>query len=78
MAVAPLVVGLEADQSDVSVVADALPQGRERRPGVVVGPQVLPIASVEVDLLEGGVVAQILRSDFYKSLARRQLSPMSS
>ena len=41
MTVTPLVVDLEADQSDVLAVADALPQGRERRPGVV-GPQVLP------------------------------------
>ena len=78
MAVTPLVIGLEADQSDVLAVADVLPQGRERRPGVVVGLRVLPVASVEVDLLEGGVVEQILRSDFYKSPARQQLSPMSS
>lgn len=69
MAATPLVIGLEADQSDILAVADALPQGRERRPGVVVGLQVLPVASVEVDLLEGGVVGQVLRSDFYKSPA---------
>ena len=56
----PLVVGLEADQSDILAVADALPQGRERRPGVVVGPQVLSVASVEVHLLEGGVVGTCL------------------
>jgi len=69
VAATPPVVGLEADQSDILAVADALPQGRERRPGVVVGLQVLPVASVEVDLLEGGVVGQVLRSDFYKSPA---------